>query len=44
MTVADLDIAKDKDIEIMTHMDTPVVSVMAPKGNVPEDETTEEKE
>ena len=44
LTVADLDIAKDKDIEIMTHMDTPVVSVMAPKGNVPEEETTEEKE
>ena len=43
MTVADLDIAKDKDIEIMTHMNTPVVSVMALKGNVPEEETTEEK-
>lgn len=44
LTVADLDIAKDKDIEIVTHMDTPVVSVIAPKGNVPEEETAEEKE
>lgn len=44
LTVADLDIAKNKDIEIMTYMDTPVVSVLAPKGNVPEEETAEEKE
>ena len=44
LTVADLDIAKNKDIEIMTHMDTPVVSVIAPKGNMPEGETAEEKE
>lgn len=44
LTVADLDIAKNKDIEIVTHMDTPVVSVIAPKGNVPEEETEEEKE
>ena len=44
LTVADLDIAKNKDIEIMTHMDTPVVSVIAPRGNVPEEETAEEKE
>lgn len=42
LTVADLDIAKKKDIEIVTHMDTPVVSVIAPKGNAPEEETTEE--
>lgn len=44
LTVADLDIAKSKDIEIMTHMDTPVVSVIAPKSNAPEEETAEEKE
>lgn len=47
LTVADLDIAKNKDIEIMTHMDTPVVSVIAPRGNAPEEtaeETAEEKE
>lgn len=44
LTVADLDIAKNKDIEIMTHMDTPVVSVIASKGNAPEEETAEEKE
>lgn len=44
LTVADLGIAKDKDIEIVTHMDTPVVSVIAPKGNMPEEEAEEEKE
>ncbi len=44
LTVADLGIAKDKDIEIVTHMDTPVVSVIAPKGNMPEEEAAEEKE
>lgn len=47
LTVADLDIAKNKEIEIMTHMDTPVVSVIAPRGNAPEEtaeETAEEKE
>ena len=44
LTVADLDVARNKDIEIVTHMDTPVVSVIAPKGNVPEEETAEEKE
>ena len=44
LTVADLDVARNKDIEIVTHMDTPVVSVIAPKGNVPEEETSEEKE
>ena len=44
LTVADLDIAKNKDIEIMTHMDTPVVSVIASKGNLPEEEKEEEKE
>lgn len=43
LTVADLDIAKDKDIEITTHMDAPVVNVVAPKGDLPvEEETTEE--
>lgn len=43
LTVADLDIAKDKDIEILTHMDTPVVSVVAPRGNGSEEETAEEE-
>lgn len=38
--VANLDIAKHKDIEIMTHMDAPVVSVMAAKGDALEEETT----
>ena len=43
LTVADLDIAKDKDIEITTHMDAPVVNVVAPKDDLPvEEETTEE--
>ena len=42
LTVADLEIAKNKDIEIITHMDTPVVSVIALKGNGPVEETTEE--
>ena len=44
LTVADLDIAKDKNIEIITHLDAPVVSVIAPKGDVPEEETTTEEE
>lgn len=43
LTVADLDIAKDKNIEIVTHLDAPVVSVIAPKGNAAEEETTEEE-
>lgn len=44
LKVADLEIVKDKDIEIMTHMDTPVVSViMARNGEAEEaDEATEE--
>ena len=42
MAVAVLEIAKNKDIEIITHMDTPVVSVIASKGNGPVEETTEE--
>ena len=42
MTVADLEIAKNKDIEIITHMDTPVVSVIAVKGNGLVEDTTEE--
>lgn len=44
LTVADLDIAKDNNIEIMTHLDAPVVSVIAPKGDIPEEETTTEEE
>lgn len=44
LTVADLDIAKDKSIEIVTHLDAPVVSVIAPKGDIPEEETTIEEE
>ena len=42
LTVADLEIAKNKDIEIITHMDTPVVSVIAVKGNGLVEDTTEE--
>ena len=42
LTVADLEIAKNKDIEIITHMDTPVVSVIALKGNGLVEDTTEE--
>ena len=42
LKVADLDIAKDKDIDITTHMDAPVVSVIAPRNaEIPED--TEEE-
>lgn len=44
LKVSDLDIVKDKNIEIMTHMDTPVVSVITSYNNVPEsEETTEDK-
>ncbi len=37
LTVGDLEIAKDKDIEIMTHLDTPVVNVVA-SHNAPADD------
>lgn len=44
LKVADLEIVKDKDIEIMTHLDTPVVSViMAKNGEVPEAAEAEEE-
>ena len=44
LTVGDLEIAKDKDIEIMTHLDTPVVNVV-PSHNVPaDDEEAEDTE
>ena len=39
---AELEIVKNKDLEIITHMDTPVVSVIASKDNIPVEETTEE--
>ena len=45
LKVADLDIAKDKDIDITTHMDAPVVSVIAPRNaEIPEEETEETAE
>ena len=45
LKVADLDIAKDKDIDITTHMDAPVVSVIAPRNaEIPETEEEETAE
>ena len=41
--VADLDIAKNKEVEVMTHLDTPVVSVIA-SHTVPEEEEAPEAE
>lgn len=41
--VADLDIAKNKEVEVMTHLDTPVVSVIA-SHTVPDEEETPEAE
>lgn len=39
LCVKDLEIAKNKEIEVMTHLDTTVVSVLAPH-NVPAEEET----
>ena len=45
LKVADLDIAKDKDIDITTHMDAPVVSVIAPRNaEIPDTEEEETAE
>ena len=41
--VADLDIAKNKEVEVMTHLDTPVVSVIA-SHTVPDEEEAPEAE
>ena len=44
LKVSDLEIAQDKNVEIMTHMDTPVVSVIASHNVVPDAEETAESE
>ena len=42
--VSDLEIASDKNIEIMTHLDAPVVSVIASHNVLPDaEEETEDK-
>jgi len=44
LKVSDLEIAKNKDIEILTHMDNPVVSVVAPhNASVADTAETEEQ-
>ena len=44
LKVSDLEIAQDKNVDIMTHMDTPVVSVIASRNVVPDVEETAEAE
>lgn len=44
LKVSDLEIARDKNVDIMTHMDTPVVSVIASHNVVPDAEETAEDE
>ncbi len=44
LTVGDLEIAKDEDIEIMTHLDTPVVNVVASHNAPADDEEAEDTE
>ena len=44
LTVGDLEIAKDNDIEIMTHLDTPVVNVVASHNAVADEEEAEDTE
>lgn len=44
LTVGDLEIAKDKDIEIVTHLDTPVVNVVASHNAVADEEEAEDEE
>ena len=44
LTVGDLEIAKDKDIEIVTHLDTPVVNVVASHNAVADEEEAEDTE
>lgn len=44
LTVGDLEIAKDKDIEIVTHLDTPVVNVVASHNAVADEEEAEDAE
>ena len=44
LTVGDLEIAKDKGIEIMTHLDTPVVNVVASHNAPADDEEAEDTE
>lgn len=42
ITVADLDITKHKDVDIMTALDTPVVSVVAPHNNKADEAAAED--
>ena len=44
LTEGDLEIAKDKDIEIVTHLDTPVVNVVASHNAVADEEEAEDTE
>lgn len=44
LTVGDLEIAKDKDIEIVTHLDAPVVNVVASHNAVADEEEAEDEE
>lgn len=44
LTVGDLEIAKDKDIEIVTHLDTPVVNVVASHNAAADEEEAEDEE
>lgn len=44
LTVGDLEIAKDIDIEIVTHLDTPVVNVVASHNAVADEEEAEDEE
>lgn len=44
LTVGDLEIAKDKDIEIVIHLDTPVVNVVASHNAVADEEEAEDEE
>lgn len=44
LKVSDLDIINNKEIEVTTHMDTPVLSVIAPHHNVVEEEEAQAEE
>ena len=44
LTVGDLEIAKDKDIEIVTHLDTQVVNVVASHNAAADEEEAEDEE
>jgi large subunit ribosomal protein L25 len=44
ITVADLDIAKNTKVDLSTPLDTVIVTVIAPKNNVEDEETAEDDE